>query len=80
MCTFTGPGTVWVQSRNEEAFRNWVGIGRGGKNGQAGTRQCNSLGGIIIVVTVILIFLAAIVIIAMSENPQITVNGRPYRS
>ena len=24
MCTFTGPGTFWVQSRNEEAIRDWV--------------------------------------------------------
>ena len=78
MCTFTGPGTVWVQSRNEEAFRDWVGASVG-KKGRAGTRNTGSLGGIIVFALVILIFIVAIVIIAMSDDPQITVNGRPYR-
>ena len=78
MCTFTGPGTFWVQSRNEEAFRDWVGASVG-KKGRAGTRNTGSLGGIIVFALVILIFIVAIVIIAMSDDPQITVNGRPYR-
>ena len=62
MCYFKGPGTVYVQSRNEQAFRDWMrpnGNAANNKQGPGGICQ-NVFGALVSIIIFIVLVLATI--------------------
>ena len=78
VCTFRGPGTVWVQSRSADGFQEWLataghGGGKGGGGGGGGR------GGALPLCIFILFFIAfmAVVVYAVvyGEGVEVVSNG-----
>jgi hypothetical protein len=57
MCYFKGPGTIYVQSRNEAAFRDWVRpAGSAANNKQGPVGICQNLFGALISIIIVIVF------------------------